>query len=131
MPWLSVNQTRLAAPRAVPRPFLALDVQRAGIPGQPGAKSTLRSGGCFMIATISADRSGHSCGAGLQAGVTDLLSQFVRTLGRTHLTFAPRRGVMTPPTESFMVDSAAAQITRLLHDWRSGDREALDRLIPL
>jgi RNA polymerase sigma-70 factor, ECF subfamily len=30
-----------------------------------------------------------------------------------------------------MVDSAAAQITRLLHDWRSGDREALDRLIPL
>jgi len=24
-----------------------------------------------------------------------------------------------------------AQITRLLHDWRSGDREALDRLIPL
>lgn len=30
-----------------------------------------------------------------------------------------------------MVDSSAAQITRLLHDWRSGDREALDRLIPL
>jgi RNA polymerase sigma factor (TIGR02999 family) len=30
-----------------------------------------------------------------------------------------------------MADSAAAQITRLLHDWRSGDREALDRLIPL
>jgi RNA polymerase sigma factor (TIGR02999 family) len=30
-----------------------------------------------------------------------------------------------------MGDPAAAQITRLLHDWRSGDREALDRLIPL
>ena len=30
-----------------------------------------------------------------------------------------------------MVDPAAAQITRLLRDWRSGDREALDRLIPL
>jgi RNA polymerase sigma factor (TIGR02999 family) len=30
-----------------------------------------------------------------------------------------------------MDDSAAAHITRLLHDWRSGDREALDQLIPL
>jgi RNA polymerase sigma factor (TIGR02999 family) len=38
---------------------------------------------------------------------------------------------MTPPAEFFMVDPAAAQITRLLHDWRSGDRDALDRLIPL
>ena len=32
-----------------------------------------------------------------------------------------------PPGERAMT----AQITRLLHDWRSGDRDALDRLIPL
>src|SRR4051794_14332079 len=37
MPWLSVNQTRLASDRAVPTPDLALDVQRAGRPGAPGA----------------------------------------------------------------------------------------------
>ncbi len=30
-----------------------------------------------------------------------------------------------------MTDFPAAQITRLLNDWQSGDREALDRLIPL
>src|SRR5207253_4089894 len=36
-PWLSVNHTRLLAPRAVPTPVLALDVQRGGIPGHPGA----------------------------------------------------------------------------------------------
>jgi RNA polymerase sigma factor (TIGR02999 family) len=29
-----------------------------------------------------------------------------------------------------MTDSPAGQITRLLRDWQSGDREALDRLIP-
>jgi hypothetical protein len=38
MPWLSVNQTRLSRLTAVPMPLFALDVQRAGIPGQPGAK---------------------------------------------------------------------------------------------
>jgi hypothetical protein len=38
MPWLKVNQTRLLLPRAVPTPVLALDVQRAGIPGPPGAE---------------------------------------------------------------------------------------------
>src|SRR6266568_2859396 len=37
MPWLMVNQTRLAAESAVPTPLLALDVQRAGIPGAPCA----------------------------------------------------------------------------------------------
>ena len=30
-----------------------------------------------------------------------------------------------------MTDLPAAQITRLLNDWQSGDREALDRLMPL
>jgi RNA polymerase sigma factor (TIGR02999 family) len=30
-----------------------------------------------------------------------------------------------------MTDRPAADITRLLHDWRGGDRDALDRLIPL
>ncbi len=29
-----------------------------------------------------------------------------------------------------MTDPSAAQITGLLHDWQSGDRDALDRLIP-
>jgi hypothetical protein len=37
MPWLSVNQTRLAGRSDVPSPVLALVVQRGGIPGQPGA----------------------------------------------------------------------------------------------
>jgi hypothetical protein len=38
MPWLKVNHTRLLRFSAVPMPVLALDVQRGGIPGQPGAK---------------------------------------------------------------------------------------------
>src|SRR4051812_26516411 len=37
MPWLRVNQTRLIKLRAEPTPVLALDVQRGGIPGCPGA----------------------------------------------------------------------------------------------
>jgi hypothetical protein len=37
MPWLSVNQMRLAGFSAVPTPLLALDVHRGGMPGQPGA----------------------------------------------------------------------------------------------
>ena len=32
-----VNQIRLSRPIAVPMPVFALDVQRAGRPGQPGA----------------------------------------------------------------------------------------------
>ena len=39
MPWESVNQTGEAADSAVPTPFLALDVQRASMPGAPGALS--------------------------------------------------------------------------------------------
>ena len=39
MPWLMVNQTRLASDSAVPTPLFALDVQRAGIPGRPGASN--------------------------------------------------------------------------------------------
>ena len=42
MPWLRVNQTRLTAERAVPTPLLALEVQRGGMPGQPGASVTLQ-----------------------------------------------------------------------------------------
>src|ERR1051326_5253084 len=38
MPWLTVNQTLLCWLRAVPAPVLALEVQRGGMPGQPGAK---------------------------------------------------------------------------------------------
>jgi hypothetical protein len=37
MPWLTVNQTRLPELSAVPTPLFALEVQRAGTPGQPGA----------------------------------------------------------------------------------------------
>src|SRR5438067_13855740 len=40
MPWLSANHTRLEAVSAVPTPLLALDVQRGGMPGQPGAKTS-------------------------------------------------------------------------------------------
>ena len=41
-----VNQTRLVSDNAVPTPLLALDVQRGGIPGRPGASVTvLRSAG--------------------------------------------------------------------------------------
>src|SRR5438876_433821 len=36
-PWLSVNQTRLIGDRAVATALFALEVQRGGIPGQPGA----------------------------------------------------------------------------------------------
>jgi len=32
-----VNQTRLPASSAVPTPTFALEVQRAGMPGHPGA----------------------------------------------------------------------------------------------
>ncbi len=38
MPRLGVNQARLLSLRAVPTPVLALEVQRAGIPGPPGAE---------------------------------------------------------------------------------------------
>src|SRR5438093_7205164 len=48
MPWLSVNQTRLAAPSAVPTPLVALEVHRAPRPGQPGAYGHMWSGGGFM-----------------------------------------------------------------------------------
>jgi hypothetical protein len=30
-----------------------------------------------------------------------------------------------------MPDSRAADVTRLLHEWKAGDRNALDQLIPL
>src|SRR5579864_4320452 len=36
MPWLRVNHTRLEGLSAVPTPFLALEVQRGGMPGHPG-----------------------------------------------------------------------------------------------
>jgi hypothetical protein len=37
MPWLRVNQTRLGGLKEVPTPLLALEVQRGGMPGRPGA----------------------------------------------------------------------------------------------
>jgi hypothetical protein len=54
MPWLSVNQTRLARLTAVPMPLFALDVQRAGRPGQPGAKSAVCSASSAAAWTIVA-----------------------------------------------------------------------------
>jgi len=50
IPWLSVNQTRLSRLTDVPMPLLALDVQRAGTPGQPGANV---SAGSAAIGTES------------------------------------------------------------------------------
>jgi hypothetical protein len=49
MPWLNVNQTRLWLLMAVPTPVLALEVQRAGIPGPFGAE---RSGGFLTGALV-------------------------------------------------------------------------------
>jgi len=37
IPWLSVNHTRLLRLSAVPMPVFALEVQRGGMPGAPGA----------------------------------------------------------------------------------------------
>jgi hypothetical protein len=44
-----VNHTRLAVPSAVPTPLFALEVHRAGRPGQPGACSDVSSGGSLTI----------------------------------------------------------------------------------
>jgi hypothetical protein len=55
MPWLSVNHTRLTAPSAVPTPLLALEVQRAGTPGQPGAfERGMPGGGCAVLVATAA-----------------------------------------------------------------------------
>ena len=40
MPWLTVNQTRLTGDSALPTPVFADDVQRASMPGHPGASAT-------------------------------------------------------------------------------------------
>src|SRR5258708_31746439 len=53
MPWLKVNHTRLMTAGAVPTPLFALEVQRAGMPGCPGAALRLRSP---MQDSIEADR---------------------------------------------------------------------------
>src|SRR5579863_8368937 len=56
MPWLRVNQTLLCWLSAVPAPVLALEVQRGGIPGQPGAycedKSVMRLSSFVTIAAV-------------------------------------------------------------------------------
>lgn len=39
-----MNQTRPVDPSAVPTPLFALDVQRASMPGQPGAKLVADNG---------------------------------------------------------------------------------------
>src|SRR5689334_15297024 len=44
MPWLSVNQTWLGAVSAVPMPLFALEVQRAAMPGAPGATVSATEG---------------------------------------------------------------------------------------
>jgi hypothetical protein len=56
IPWLSVNQTWLLLLRAVPTPVLALEVQRAEIPGAPGAK---RFGVCMLFPTFHDDSFNH------------------------------------------------------------------------
>src|SRR5579884_1228432 len=49
MPWLMVNHTRLEWRSAVPSPDFALDVQRGGMPGHPGANFSTSSAivNCF------------------------------------------------------------------------------------
>src|ERR1043166_7417060 len=54
MPWLRVNQTRLRAVSAVPTPLLALEVHRAGMPGDPGA------GGCTDMYDLAPRAASHS-----------------------------------------------------------------------
>src|SRR2546430_962428 len=107
MPWLSVNQTRLAAPSAVPTPLLALDVHRAPMPGQPGAYEHMWSGGGFM------------CG------------DYLRTSGYTVQTYArprhrrrrnPRQGARDG-TEDTHQDSVRADTDRE----RDGDPRAEGR----
>src|SRR4051812_22160096 len=66
MPWLSVNHTRLSRLTAVPIPAFALDVQRAGRPGHPGANVSARPAGrgtapmCVVsgVTGVITDRSG-------------------------------------------------------------------------
>src|SRR6266852_3923198 len=53
MPWLKVNHTRLTTAGAVPTPLFALEVQRAGMLGCPGAGLRLRAP---MRGSIEADR---------------------------------------------------------------------------
>src|SRR5690349_4637607 len=65
MPWLMVNQTRLSFPTEVPTPLLALEVQRAGMPGQPGALMPLSSS---MPAPGARSASQHPCRGEAQAG---------------------------------------------------------------
>ena len=54
MPWLIVNQTRLSARAAVPTALLALEVQRGGMPGDPGgtAKSVKSSTSLLLTPTL-------------------------------------------------------------------------------
>src|SRR5688500_11022735 len=67
MPWLRVNHTRLSRLTAVPMPLLALDVHRAGSPGQPGAKAsacsarrgTLSTSVSCVVRRVITDQSGQ------------------------------------------------------------------------
>src|SRR3954469_13275999 len=59
MPWLNVNQARLSRLTAVPRPLLALDVQRAGMPGHPGANTVGASATAAPLEPRT-DEAGHS-----------------------------------------------------------------------
>src|SRR5579872_3688985 len=111
MPWLMVNHTRLEWRSAVPSPDFALDVQRGGMPGHPGANFSTSSAivNCFFqqIAATGDTR------------VRRMLAQFFETVdsgrdgdhGRVH---SPRsrdirrsiadqinRGVHTKPSPRF------------------------------
>src|SRR5665213_307757 len=61
MPWLSVNQTWLCAVSAVPTPLFALEVQRAVMPGAPGAGL---SGKVALLEQfqVAEDRAAHARG---------------------------------------------------------------------
>jgi hypothetical protein len=71
-----VNQTWLSRLTAVPKPLFALDVQRAGIPGQPGANISVRGMRSFLGMGLdefkhrTVDVSNNHVGAGRGAGWT-------------------------------------------------------------
>jgi hypothetical protein len=70
MPWLSVNQVRLIAVKAVPTADLALEVQRGSMPGQPGASQAGAWGqGLIIWCAPPGERRAAFAAAGAQAAL--------------------------------------------------------------
>ena len=96
MPWLSVNQTRLAKLNAVPTPLLALEVQRGVIPGQPGADCVSVSVAVSVSAIVV--RAPSQADQGEPRLRIDLLAEVLRRLDEDHLERRPDvRLIRWPP----------------------------------